>query len=243
MPRLESLVSASSVPMRRDAEAEPHAVDHRMAHRRQVDLGHHLPGVGAEAPADADQHLVDLAHAAGDVERHREEAGDRPHRHLRAGADAEPHDHDREEDDLGRRPEIIEQRLERPLHQLAAAEHDADRDARSGRRSRARCRSRRRSCRGANRRACRMSVRYPGKSGTARGRSALPIATARARRRGRAGRRRRAPSQAASTVTMMTMRSAVTGCIAGRRGFPPASVNRPVSAIAPAFPSRRRRTR
>jgi acyl-CoA reductase-like NAD-dependent aldehyde dehydrogenase len=32
--------------------------------------------------ADADEHLVDLANPAGDVERHRTEAGDRAHRHF-----------------------------------------------------------------------------------------------------------------------------------------------------------------
>src|SRR5262249_58743466 len=108
-------------------EAEPHAVDHGVAHGGKIDLGHHLPGIGAEAAADADQHPVDLAHAAGDVERDREEARDRAHRDLRAGSDPEPHDHDRKEDDLRARAEIVEIGLIGARHELAAAEHDPDR--------------------------------------------------------------------------------------------------------------------
>src|SRR5260370_697643 len=83
------------------AEAEPPAVDDGMPHGGQVDLARHLPRIGAEAAADADQHLVDLPHAGRGRERDREEARDGAHRHLRAGTHAEPHDHHREEDDLG----------------------------------------------------------------------------------------------------------------------------------------------
>src|SRR5215813_1147126 len=112
-----------------DAEPDPHPVDDRVAHRRQIDLGHHLPGVGAEASADPDQHLVDLAHAARDIERDREEAGDRAHRDLRARADTEPHEHHRKEDDLRARPEIVEHRLIGPPQQPGAAERNAGDEA------------------------------------------------------------------------------------------------------------------
>ena len=113
----------------RHAQAEPHAVDDRVAHGRKVDLGHHLPGVGAETLADADEDLVDLAHAAGDVERDRKEAGDRAHRDLRAGADPEPPDHHRKEDNLRTGTEIIEHRLVGSTQQPAAAERNADSEA------------------------------------------------------------------------------------------------------------------
>ena len=112
----------------RDAEPEPDAVDDRMAHRRQVDLCNHLPGRGAEALADADQHLVDLAHAGRDRKRHGEEAGQGAERNLGAGADAEPHDHDRKEDDLWRWAEIVEVGLERLRQETVGAEQDADRE-------------------------------------------------------------------------------------------------------------------
>src|SRR5215831_6441023 len=42
-----------------DAEPYPYPVDDRVAHGRQIDLGHHLPGIGAEAPADPNEHAVD----------------------------------------------------------------------------------------------------------------------------------------------------------------------------------------
>src|SRR5262249_61310494 len=76
--------------------------------------------------ADANEDLVDLAHAAGDVERDRKEAGDRPHGHLRSRPDAEPHDHDGEEDDLRAGTEVIEIGLVGARHEFAAAEQNAD---------------------------------------------------------------------------------------------------------------------
>jgi hypothetical protein len=80
----------------------------------------------AEAAADADQHGVDLAHAGGGADRDREEARHRAHRDLRARADAEPHQHHREEHDLGRRAEVEQQRLERVRQEPVGAERDAD---------------------------------------------------------------------------------------------------------------------
>ena len=79
-----------------DAKPEPHAVDDRMAHRRQVDLGHHLPGEARKLwPTRISTGSIGRMPAT-DAERDREEARDRAHRDLRAAADAEPHDHDRE---------------------------------------------------------------------------------------------------------------------------------------------------
>ena len=48
---------------------------------------------------------------------------------FEARADAEPHDHDREEDDLGRGPEIVEIRLVGAAEELVAAEDEPDHDA------------------------------------------------------------------------------------------------------------------
>src|SRR5206468_2958921 len=93
-------------------EAQTHAVDDRVTHGGQVDLPNHLPGAGAEAVADPDEDLVDLPHPGGDVERNRKEAGKRSECHFRFRPDTEPHDHDREEDDLRCRTEMIEIWLE-----------------------------------------------------------------------------------------------------------------------------------
>src|SRR5215468_6422840 len=91
-----------------------------------MDLDRGLPAAGLEALSDPDQHRIDLAHAAGDAEYDREEAGQSAHRHLRSWSHPEPHDHDREEDDLRRRPEIIEIVLEGLGQEATAAECKAD---------------------------------------------------------------------------------------------------------------------
>ena len=60
MPRFDSLVSASSVPMIATPSPSRMPLTHRRAHRGQIDLGDHLPRRGAKAASDADQHGVDL---------------------------------------------------------------------------------------------------------------------------------------------------------------------------------------
>jgi hypothetical protein len=95
----------------RDAEAQPYAVDDRQAHRRQVDLGAHLPGEARKLVPTRISTRSICAHARPRADRDREEARQRAHRDLRSRADAEPHDHDREEDDLRRRPEVVDEAL------------------------------------------------------------------------------------------------------------------------------------
>ena len=129
MPLFESLVSASRVPMMREAETEAYAVDHRVPHRRQIDLSHHLPGTGAEAPADTNKTWIDLSHAGRGIERHRKETGDRANRDLRSRPNPEPHNHNREEDDLRCWTQVVKVRLKSPGQEPIAAEQQADREA------------------------------------------------------------------------------------------------------------------
>src|SRR6202140_5047271 len=97
-----------------------------MPHRRQINLAHHLPGTGAEAPAHPNKYLVDLAHSSRRIQRHRKEAGNRPHGDLRSGANAEPHDHDWKEDDLRTGSQIIEIRLIGAGQEFTPTERDSN---------------------------------------------------------------------------------------------------------------------
>ena len=114
-----------------DGHAEPQAeaVDHGGAHGGEIDLERHLYGIGAEAAPHPDQHGIDLAQAGRHAERHGEEARHRAHGDLGAGAGAEPHDHDGEEDDLGRWSQIVEIGLEGAPQKSPDAEDEADEQA------------------------------------------------------------------------------------------------------------------
>src|SRR4029077_18651059 len=95
----------------REAETKAYAVDHWVPHRRQINLQNHLPGTGAKAPADANRHFVYLSHAGRDIECHRKETGQRAKRYLGFRPNPEPHNHNREEDDLRCWTQVVEVRL------------------------------------------------------------------------------------------------------------------------------------
>src|ERR1700730_4995996 len=109
----------------RDTKTQPHAVDNRMAHGRQINLRCHLPRIGTEAAPDANQNRLDLPHPGRCRERDREEAGDRSHCNLGPRADAKPHDHDREEDDLGRGTKVVKVRFVGLGEQSATSENQS----------------------------------------------------------------------------------------------------------------------
>ncbi len=111
----------------RDRHAEAQPGDHRVDHRRDVDLGDHLPCGEVEALADADQHRVDQEHAERGGEHDREERRQRALGHLRFDPGAEHQEQDRQEDDLGRRTDGVEIGLDRAAQQRIDADRDTDR--------------------------------------------------------------------------------------------------------------------
>src|SRR5437773_1729797 len=115
-------MAATSMPESRRSRTSAHELPRLNAPRRLTSA------FAAKALADAYQHRFDLAHADRSRNSHREKTGDRAHRDLGAAADAEPHDHDREENDLRRRSQIMQIRLEGFAQGAVTAQQQADGD-------------------------------------------------------------------------------------------------------------------
>src|SRR5262245_45113240 len=110
-----------------------------MAHSGQIDLLDHLPGGGAEAPADANKHFVDLPHACSDIKRNRKKARQRSKRHFGFRPYPEPHNQYREKDELWPRNGIGKKTLQSPPQKDIAAEQKANR--KPGKASDCKCRA------------------------------------------------------------------------------------------------------
>ena len=110
-----------------DADSELEAGHDHRQRARQRNCPERVPAIGFVVLADVEIDLVDLEHAGGGVDHHREEHADRHHEDLRCLAEAEDQQRQRKDcalgDRIGRRDQRIEEGADRPVEPHGDAEH------------------------------------------------------------------------------------------------------------------------